>query len=117
VSEPKGDVLWHKIKALLQTAERFVVILVLSSSVAEACGALRTTNLAQLRWAYCSEDSTVTIKNNSPYSIRMDFTVYYVDRHIPGTWEDEVASGKYITVPANSAAMGVKVTGLKMMTP
>jgi len=92
------------------------VMLLASSCAAQACTMLRPTNLSKIRWKYCSETNSVMINNNSPYSIRIDFTVNYMVGGTPGTWEYDIASGKYATVPSNGAVVNVKVTGLKILS-
>jgi hypothetical protein len=98
----------------MKAAKCLVLMLFASSCAAQACGVFRATNLSKVRWEYCSDTNSVMLKNDSPYSIRVDFTVYYVAGSIPSTWEYDIASGKYATVPSNAAVVEVRITGLKI---
>jgi hypothetical protein len=100
----------------MKAAKCLVLVLFASSCAAQACSVLRPTNLSKVRWKYCSEINRVMIENNSPYTIQIDFTVNYMAGGIPGTWEYDIASGKYATVPSKGAVVNVRVTGLKILS-
>jgi hypothetical protein len=56
------------------------------------------------------------IQNYSPYPIRIDFTVNYAAGGVPGTWEYEIASGKYAAVSSTGVVANVRLTGLKILS-